>query len=359
MVGRKRKDGNPLGLEQRVYWKNGQWQHRGADGWTKHGTDVVRANNRAKMINGDESYGTIAYWGTLFLLEARAGKLPAGRKLAPRTISDYERELELIKESPLGKMDALEAAREVEVFGEYRDNRVDDKGRGQVQANHGLAFLSSVYAWLIERGHVRGLAGNPLHAVTRFTRKAKERYVEDHEFRAVYGLAQRSVCMAMDLVYSTLQRPQDVLAAQATQIREKQVAGGKVRVLGITQGKRGATVDIEITPELEATLGMLKNPADRVVRLPEAMVHGLGGKRYTVDGMAANLRKACLRAGVKTFGLMDVRAKGATDMYLRGVPLEVIQRLMRHKSKTTTEIYIKQQLATISTVRPNAVAAGK
>jgi site-specific recombinase XerD len=64
------------------------------------------------------------------------------------------------------------------------------------------------------------------------------------------------------------------------------------------------------------------------------------------------------KAGVKTFGLMDVRAKGATDMYLAGVPLEHIQMLMGHRSVQTTEIYIKRLLATVSTVAPNSVKIG-
>jgi hypothetical protein len=37
------------------------------------------------------------------------------------------------------------------------------------------------------------------------------------------------------------------------------------------------------------------------------------------------IRRYCKKVGVKSFGLMDIRAKGATDMYLAGVPLERIQ----------------------------------
>jgi site-specific recombinase XerD len=50
---------------------------------------------------------------------------------------------------------------------------------------------------------------------------------------------------------------------------------------------------------------------------------------------------------------MDVRAKGATDMYLAGVPLETIQQLMGHESVKTTEIYIKKLLETVSIAAPN------
>jgi integrase len=83
------------------------------------------------------------------------------------------------------------------------------------------------------------------------------------------------------------------------------------------------------------------------------MVHDLTGEGYTVDGIGAMIRRYCKKAGVKSFGLMDIRAKGATDMYLAGVPLERIQMLMRHKSVQTTEIYIKRLLQTISVMQPN------
>jgi site-specific recombinase XerD len=52
---------------------------------------------------------------------------------------------------------------------------------------------------------------------------------------------------------------------------------------------------------------------------------------------------------------MDVRAKGATDMYLAGVSLEQIQMLMGHRSVQTAEIYVKRLLATVA---PNIVVEG-
>ena len=42
-------------------------------------------------------------------------------------------------------------------------------------------------------------------------------------------------------------------------------------------------------------------------------------------------------AGVKDFGLRDLRAKGATDMYRAGVNIRHIQNLLGHKSVRTKE----------------------
>ncbi len=363
-VGRKRADGNPLELERRVYWKNGQWQYRHRDGrWEKLGTDVARANERARSLNNPGNYGSLAYWAERFIAEARAGRLPAGQTLSSRTIADYEIELGFIQLSPLSSLDPLEVAREPNVLSTYRDLRVTEDGKGQVQANHSLALLSSTYAWLLEKGHCRGLAINPVKMIKRFSRRPKDRYVEDHEYRPVYSIAQRSICMGLELVYRTLQRPADVLGLSPAALRTKAVAGLQTRVLTVKQGKTGRIVDIEVTAELEEALQMLAPDgvlssmaltADGKVRRPLAtLVHDLAGSPYTEDGFGAMLRRYCARAGVKSFGLMDVRAKGATDMYLRGVPLEHIQLLMGHASVQTTEIYIKRLLATVRIARPN------
>lgn len=359
-VGRKRKDGNPLKLERRVEWHHGQFRYLHLDG-TKEGlgADVDKANTRAKVYNDPNGeYGTLGCGVMLFIAEARAGRLPADRKLGERTVADYESEAEIMRESPLWKMLPSDLVREPNLLSEYRDRRVVD-GKGKVQANHALALLSSTYAWMIERAFEPGLLVNPVKLIARFARKAKDRYVEDHDFRAAYAASIPSVQMAMDVVYLTLQRPADVLGLPPAPVRLKTVAGQQKRVLPVTQGKRGHHVDIEMTPELEAAFAMLAPAPDaKVVKLPKALIHGRAGEAYTEDGIASMLRRYCLKAKVKPFGLMDVRAKGATDMYLGGVPLEVIQRLMKHKSVQTTEIYIKRLLATISTVSPNRVKMG-
>ena len=51
----------------------------------------------------------------------------------------------------------------------------------------------------------------------------------------------------------------------------------------------------------------------------------------------------------------DLKGKGATDMWQAGVPIELIQALLGHASKTTTEIYIKQRW---TEAQPNLVHVG-
>lgn len=366
-VGRKRKDGNPLGLEPRVEAHHGQFRYLHRDGTKESlGTDVIKANERARVYNDpDGTYGTLGSYVMLFLAAARAGRLPADWKLGPRTIEDYETEAAVIKESPLWGMYPMDIVREHKVLADYRDNRVID-GKGKRRANIGLSMVSSAFKWMIDANLVPGLLVNPVKLIVRYKQKPKDRYVEDHEYLPVYGIAQRSVCMAMQLVYKTLQRPSDVLAFSAGQVRTKTVRGTATRVLSVQQAKRGSELDIEVDDELHDVLHMLspegvlggERLADNVTRILPTIVHTLDGKPYTEEGMGAMLRRYCIGAGVPTFGLMDVRAKGATDMYLNGISLEVIQRLMRHKSVQTTEIYIKRLLERVSTVPANKVKVG-
>jgi site-specific recombinase XerD len=110
---------------------------------------------------------------------------------------------------------------------------------------------------------------------------------------------------------------------------------------------------------IDGRLDSIPLTPDGKVRKPvSTLVHTEDGSPYTEDGLHAMLRRYCLKAGVRPFGLMDVRAKGATDMYLRGMPLETIQMLMRHSSVKTTEIYIKRLLQTVSIASPNRVQVG-
>ena len=347
VVGRKRKCGNPLGLEKRVYPRRGKFWYVHHDGsWEDLGTDVEKANERARVYNDPNGrYGTLGYFLDRYIADAENGRLHKNKK--PRTIDDNKKEAAWLK-TAFEKINPLELVRKPDLIATYRDER-----GAPIRANRELSLLSAVYTWLIEKGHVPGLNVNPVLLIKRNPQKPKERYVEDAEFRAVYAIAVPSVRMALDLCYRTLQRPGDVLRAERSWLRTKTVAGTAKRVLSVTQSKTARTVDIEVTPEIDAALSMLDR-AD-VVRLTPVLVHGRDGSAYTEDGMGAMLRRYCIKADVDTFGLMDVRAKGATDMYLAGVPLERIQMLMGHKSVQTTEIYIKRLLATVSTVAPNPV----
>ena len=53
------------------------------------------------------------------------------------------------------------------------------------------------------------------------------------------------------------------------------------------------------------------------------------------------MRRLCARAGVKVFGLHAIRHLTASTLYHAGQPVAVIQSILRHKSPSTTELYLK------------------
>lgn len=374
-MGRKRKDGNPLGLERRVEAHHGQFRYLHRDGRKESlGTDIVKANERARIYNDpDGRIGTLGYFIDLRIAEARAGRLH--KKLRPRTIDDNEEQAEILKVY-FDKTHPADLVADPSPITEYRNIRsapyLDAKGKQRkgapVRANRELSLLSATYDWMIEEGKVRGLIVNPVKLIARNPESPKERYVEDAEYRPVYAIGQRSVCMAMEIVYRTLQRPSDVLALPPSAVRTQTVAGGSKRVLTVVQGKTGRTVHIELTADLEASLLMLSPDGvlgsraitedGKVRKHVPALIHTQEFQPYTEEGLGAMLRRYCHRAKVSTFGLMDVRAKGATDMYLAGESLEKIRELMGHASVKTTEIYIKRMLSTISVAAPNQRRVG-
>ena len=88
-MGRKRKS-NPLGLPDRVYFKNGAfWFVHRDNRWERLGTDIGAAKRAGAHYNakGGE-YGTMAYFLDAFL--AASEKRVATSQLSPRTLADYQ-----------------------------------------------------------------------------------------------------------------------------------------------------------------------------------------------------------------------------------------------------------------------------
>ena len=142
-MGRKRKDGNPLGLEKRVYWHHGQFIYRHRDGTVDQlGTDAKKANERAKLYNDpDGRYGTVAYFLDLYNAESRAGRLLKRKK--PRTIADNLKEAEYLK-AALGDYFPQQLIEDPSLISGYRDNRA-----AKVRGNRELSLLSAMFTWFL------------------------------------------------------------------------------------------------------------------------------------------------------------------------------------------------------------------
>jgi integrase len=337
-VGRRRLHDDPLKpLPKGLYQARRQYRARSADGtWVYFSApyeDACRAFRAWRQDGPPEYHGSVAWLLDWYLTDI------APTRLRPRTLRDYRRDAETIKVG-LGKIPADRLA-PVHIA-TWRDERAKS---AKVHVNRELAVLRSCYTAAAERGLV---TANPVPAVRRMKESKRERLVTDAEYLAVYGRAVRSVQIAMILGLRTLQRMNDVLHLSLRDVHR--LDDGR-RVLRFRQFKTGAACEILVEGELE-----------RVVdehRSLSPFVHTQDGKPYTVDGIGSMFRRYCgpgrdddnPRAIVADFGLRDLRAKGATDLYRAGVDVRQIQALLGHRSVRTTEIYLKSLVPELA--RPN------
>lgn len=260
----------------------------------------------------------------------------APTRLRPRTLADYRYDAEMLKRG-LGHIPATMLG--PEHIAVYRDERAV-VAPGHV--NHELSVLRIAYQFAAERGRVQS---NPAREVRKVARRKRERLITDAEFLAVHEQATPSGRIAMLLALRTLQRPQDVLAFGPQHVAK--LDDGR-RVLRFVQQKTQSKVDILLEGELARVID-----EHRSLR---TYVHTARGHRYGVNTFSSMFRKWRQKAGVDDFGLRDLRAKGATDMYRDGVPLRVIQTLLGHRSPTMTERYLKSLVPELA--RPNDRAVG-
>lgn len=258
-----------------------------------------------------------------------------GQQMRPRTARDYLKDSVVLKHGighiPLAALEAKHVAG-------YRDARVED---APSHVRNELACLSAALTYGVEKGHV---ATNVAMNVARPAKLVRQRLITDAEYLKVYAVAGASVRLAMALAVRTLGLNADVLAFGPRNVIR--YPDGK-RTLRFARGKSHVKVEIEIIGELAAALEpFLSSPS-----LHPTFVRTRKGLPYTVNGLGAMFRRHCVIAGVSDFGIRDLRAKGATDMYRAGIEIRQIQHLLGHKSVQTTEIYIKGLLAEI--VRPN------
>lgn len=354
-MGRTRKN-NPLGLPDRCYAKHGAFYYVHRDGtWERLGTDLAEARRKGNLYNDpDSTYGTLAWYLDAFVVAMEKRVKQAA--LAPRTLKDYRENIDPLK-AFFGKMTPAGVA--PKHVAQYLDLGAE-LGR-PVRANREKSCLSAAFTWLIRTGEGSVMA-NPCIGIRRNRETPRERYVEHAEFQAVRTLAVPQVRALMDLIYRTLQRPDDILRWTRADIIEKREPDGSTRrILRNDQGKTGAIVDIAITPEIDAILADLRG--DGPIPGPgRTLIHTRNGDPYTYDGLCAMLRRYIGKAkanGVSLdgFGFYDLKGKGATDMWLSGIPLEQIQVLCGHESVRTTEVYVKCRWR--GTVEPNRVAMAR
>lgn len=342
-MGRKRD--NPLNLPDRVYPKHssfyyvhpsGQWENLG-----KNLEEAKRIGEAYNKASGSDSKMPFFLDAFLIACEKRVEK----ETMAPRTCRDYRKDIIMLKLA-FGNFHPTQV--KPKHIAEYLDLGVQNDR--PVRANREKACLSACFSWLIRTGQA-DITINPCIGIRRNKETQRKRYVENIEYQTARNASSKQVRATLDLVYRTLQRPSDVIRWTKKNIVLKTDPDGSVtKIIRSVQSKTGAIVDIAITPEIENIFEELQV---NKLKSDETIIRRNDGRPYTFSGLHSMLKRTLKATKTTSFGLGDLKGKGATDMWLAGVPLEQIQVLCGHESVQTTEVYVKSRWR--GTVKPNSV----
>ena len=219
---------------------------------------------------------------------------------------------------------------------------MDKRGiKSQTQANREKAFLSRLFSWAYERGMVKG---NPCKGVRQFKEIARDRYITDDEYNALYSIAPDMVKVAMEIAYLCSARQADVLTLTYAQLSNDGIF--------IEQGKTGKKQIKAWTDRLKAAIELSKTLplSSGIVSL--YVIHQSKGSKYTRDGFNSRWQKAKEEAVKKfpyldfNFTFHDLKAKGISD--LDGT-LSEKQNISGHKTPSQTARY-DRKIAIVPTV---------
>lgn len=278
-------------------------------------------------------------------------------ELAPETQKDYRDCKKKIK-AAFGKMKASDLKpQHVRQFMNLRGKT------SKIRANREKTFLSNVMSWGYNYGHN---PSNPCFGIKAFKLKARDRYVTDEEYQAVYDLAPPNLKAVMEVAY--------LCAARSGDIRTIQLSDIKSDGLLIEQNKTGKKQKKLWTSRLKAAIALAKKQPSDIKSI--SVIHNKQGQPYSASGLKGSFGKLidkamgiCRKRGNETaekyakrkalfeekyppiinerFGLHDLKAKSISDyegdkQYFSG-----------HKTKSMTERY-NRTYDNVETLEPKA-----
>lgn len=191
--------------------------------------------------------------------------------------------------------------------------------------------MSRVFRWGYERGYVQR---NPCQGVKQFKEKARERYITDEEYQAVYEVSPDVVRVAMEIAYLCVARQSDVLSLQKDQLFDSGIY--------IRQGKTGVKQIKAQSPRLQKAIALARSLPLKTGISSLFVIHQTTGGKYTRDGFNSRWRDVKAAAQEKyphlqiDFTFHDLKAKGISD--LEG-GTEEKQAISGHKNPRQTAAY--------------------
>ena len=229
-------------------------------------------------------------------------------------------------------------------FGEWCDRKVstikkadvqrqvNDLGQkhGESTANRAFDTLRAVYSWGKKYGHIK--VENPCSGVATFRLRSRERFIRPDEFeKFVEGLKSETNISFRDYVYLSLftgARQGNVLSMRWDQIDFNLALWH----IPITKNKESQTV-----PLTSLALEVLSDRWDR--RESDEWVFPSDGITGHIVEPKNGWRSFLKKTGLKDLRMHDLRRTLGSYMAMNNQSLQIIGKVLGHKSHTATQIY--------------------
>jgi integrase len=197
------------------------------------------------------------------------------------------------------------------------------------RANRDRKNLAAAWAWGVK--YLALPDKNPFASVDRFSEERSPRYVPpEADFWAAMRHAvdegHRSFCLLM--LYTAARRGELL----RLQWQDVDIPGGRIRLH--TRKRQGGTMEADWIPLASPAATILAAmPKHAMIVFPNHEGEQYSKRQHLLTGM-------CKRAGVKRFGFHAIRHLSASILAKEGVPLPIIQKILRHKHALTTSRYL-------------------
>lgn len=336
----------PDGLPNRVYAKSGSWYWwpKGA-GWIKlcrveDGERKMLERLAVEMKKRERPEGT----GNIPVL---VDLYTAANKAAHREKrwEDYGKPIK--KDFADINIDQVDPAYVKEFLRNHWHNKLSMKRSMR-------GFLNGFFQWCREEGYMA--QENPCNGMRMPKPESRDVYIPDDHFELIRShIANPMALCLVDLCYLTVQRSTEIRNLRWRKTDDK-TANWVDRDKGLIHFVPSKTlktsrlaVDWPISAEIEAVLERARTTGS--VK-SQYVVHNRAGGFWTDTATLRIWRAACNAAKLGKYGytIKDIRAKALTDAQRAGYDIKALQIAAAHTNSKTTEIYLKDRAAPLSTI---------